>query len=231
MSMAPTPGPHPESRIGPRGALIGATGLVGRQVLEALLADPRLGELVTVARRPIENHEHPAWTQMMLADFGELSSLRLPNDLDFAISCLGSTLKQAGSRENFRRIDFEYNLAFAKLARASGVKHFILLSAAGVSADSRIFYNKVKGELEDAVAALDFPALTIVRPGLLMGERSENRPMEAAFIRVTEWLSGVVGSSRLKSFATPVHELVTCLKANAFANVDHDLHVINPRDI
>ncbi|MBX3018791.1 MAG: NAD(P)H-binding protein [Bdellovibrionaceae bacterium] len=229
--MEPSPGPHPETRNGPRGALIGATGLVGRQLLQALLADPRLGELATIARRPIENQEHPAWTQMMIEDFGQISSLKLPPDLDFAISCLGSTLKQAGSRENFRRIDFDYNLAFAKLARASGVKHYILLSAAGVSADSRIFYNKVKGELEDAVAALDFPALTIVRPGLLMGERTENRPMEKLFIRVTNWLTGVVGSSRLKAFATPVPELVTCLKANAFANVDHDVHIINPSEI
>lgn len=231
MSMEPTPGPNPEHRNGPRGALIGATGLVGQELFKSLLSDPRLGELITIARRPIEAPEHPAWTQMMISDFGTLSDLALPTDLNFAVSCLGSTIKQAGSKENFRRIDFEYNLAFAKLARAHGVAHFILLSAAGASADSGIFYNRTKGELEDAIGALDFPALTVVRPGLLVGDRQEHRTGEALAINVTRALSTIFGTSALKKIATPVPDLVQCLKANAFANVDHDLHIIGPKDI
>lgn len=231
MSMEPTPGPNPETRPGPRGALIGATGLVGRALLESLLADPRLGELITIARRPIENPEHPAWTQVMLADFAGLPGLELPTNLNFAISCLGSTLKQAGSKENFRRIDYDYNLEFARRARAAGVRHFILLSAAGVAADSAFFYNRVKGELENAVAALDFPALTFVRPGLLVGDRTEHRGFEAAAIGVTRGLGRLLGPRALKAFATPVPDLVQCLKANAFANVDHARRTIGPREI
>ena len=103
-------------------------------------------------------HEHPDWFQV-----------------DKVFCALGTTIRQAGSQEAFRRVDYEYPLAIAKAARARGASHFLLVSAHGASARSRVFYNRVKGELEEAVQALGYPSLTIARPSLLLGNRKEPR--------------------------------------------------------
>ena len=97
---------------------------------------------------------------------------------DHIFCALGTTMRQAGSEAAFREVDFDYPLALARAALARGAGHFLLVRAVGASPPSRIFYNRVKGEVEAAIAALGFRSLTIARPSLLLGDRGEFRPKE-----------------------------------------------------
>jgi uncharacterized protein YbjT (DUF2867 family) len=153
--------------------LAGATGLVGRETLALLLEDHAFAQVVAPTRRSL-GLSHPKLDER-LVDFDQLEASLDGGRAEIAICCLGTTIKQAGSRENFRRVDYEYVLAFARAARAASVQHFLVVTSLGASAASRTFYNRVKGETEDALAELGFPALSIARPSLLLGERSEFR--------------------------------------------------------
>lgn len=152
--------------------LAGATGLVGRQVLQQLLADARCAGVVAVTRRPL-TQRHPKLRNQVI-DFEHLSSWTAPR-MEAAICALGSTMKQAGSREAFYRIDHDYPMALARAACAQGTSVFVLNSAAGADVRSRIFYNRVKGELERDLREVGFPSLTFVRPGLIGGQREQRR--------------------------------------------------------
>jgi uncharacterized protein YbjT (DUF2867 family) len=156
--------------------LVGATGLVGGQVLQQLLDDARCDAVVAPTRRPLA-HADPALHNPVV-DFE-----RLPTDADWwavdAVICaLGSTIRQAGSREAFARVDHDYPLQVAALAQAHGAHAFVLNSAMGADPASRFFYNRVKGRLEQDLRGLGYPSLTLVRPGLIGGERTERRPGE-----------------------------------------------------
>ena len=152
--------------------LVGATGLVGRHVLTLALADPRVEAVVAPTRRELTAHPKLRSPQV---DFD-----RLPQDADWwqadAVICaLGTTMRTAGSEQAFRRVDFDYPLAVARLVRAHGTPTYVLNSAIGADASSRFFYNRVKGELEQALAGQGFESLTFVRPGLIGGHREEFR--------------------------------------------------------
>lgn len=153
--------------------IVGATGLVGGHALRGLLEDPHFSRVLSIVRRP-SGVQH-ARLEEKVVDFESLSRELAGRHADVAICCLGSTIKQAGSKERFRHIDFDYVLAFAQSALSAGATHFIVVTALGADEKSRIFYNRVKGELEAALRSFGFSALTIVRPALLLGERSEKR--------------------------------------------------------
>jgi len=167
--------------------VLGATGLVGRECLRLLLDDPSVARVVALVRRPLSDSA-PAKLRVEVVDFDRLA---LRGDLfavDQIFCALGTTIKQAGSQAAFRRVDLEYPLAAAKLGVEHGAQDFLLVSALGASAGSRIFYNRVKGELEDALRTLPYRSVTIVRPSLLVGERSEVRLGEKIARRVG-WLA------------------------------------------
>lgn len=153
--------------------LVGATGLVGSEALSALLADERVARVVAVVRRSTGRAD-PRLEERVV-DFAALDRSLHGRPADAAICCLGTTLKQAGSQAQFRRVDHDYVLAFADAARAAGVPHFLVVTALGADARSRVFYNRVKGEVEEDLKRLAFPALTVVRPSLLLGDRKEAR--------------------------------------------------------
>ena len=159
--------------------LAGASGLVGGHLLQRLLADPRYRQVITVSRKAL-GIEHPK-LRSLITDFDpiEAAIAGLGETVDDAFCALGTTIKTAGSRAAFQRVDFGYVVAFARAARTVGARRFMLVSAIGASARSAIFYLRVKGETEEAVAALGYPALHIFRPGLLLGKRAESRPREA----------------------------------------------------
>ncbi|MGH8817907.1 MAG: oxidoreductase [Achromobacter pestifer] len=157
--------------------LIGSTGLVGQHVLDQALADPRVTRVVSIARRPLPAHAKLLTPQV---DFD-----RLPQDADWwhadAVICtLGTTMRAAGSQAAFRKVDHDYPLAVARLARQHGTPAYVLNSAIGADASSRFFYNRVKGEVERDLTALGFASLTVVRPGLIGGQRPEFRLGERA---------------------------------------------------
>lgn len=163
--------------------LCGATGLVGREVLRLALLDEAVTRVVAPTRRPLPAHpklENP------VVDFGQLPTQAAWWQADAAICTLGTTLRDAGSPAAFRRVDFDYVLAFARLARAGGAHAFALTSSLGADPASRHLYLRTKGEVEQAVQALDYPSLTVVRPSLIGGERERRRPLEHLGMRVLQ---------------------------------------------
>ncbi|GJE28160.1 NAD-dependent dehydratase [Methylobacterium organophilum] len=152
--------------------LLGATGLVGRHVLERALADPRVTEVTAPGRRTLPPHPK---LRAPLVDFEALPEAASWWQADAALCAFGTTMRVAGSEEAFRRIDHGYPLAAARLARAHGTPCFVLNSALGANPASRFFYPRVKGELEHDIERLGFPSLTLVRPGLIGGQRAQPR--------------------------------------------------------
>jgi uncharacterized protein YbjT (DUF2867 family) len=147
-------------------ALAGATGLVGRALLQGLLADEAVTAVHALGRRKLDT-AHPKLTSHVV-DFTALPPLPPVDEVYLA---LGTTIKVAGSQAAFRAVDFDANLAVARAARAAGARRAGLVSAMGADAKSRIFYNRVKGELEEALEAIPFDGLVIARPSLLVGDR------------------------------------------------------------
>lgn len=146
--------------------LAGATGLVGGLMLEALLADRTVSEVHALSRRRL-NVWHPK-LQVHFVDFGRLPVLPPADEVYLA---LGTTIKVAGSQEAFRAVDLDANLAVANAAFASGARRVGLVSAAAANAKSALFYNRIKGELEDALKAMEWTALVIAQPSLLLDYR------------------------------------------------------------
>ena len=156
--------------------LLGATGLVGREVLSLLLEDGDVSRVVVLARRAT-GAKH-AQLEEHLFDLGEMAKHANLFAVDQIVCALGTTIKQAGSQERFRVVDHDYPLTAARLGREQGARHYLLVSAMGANARSRIFYNRVKGEVEQELTALQFRSTTIARPSLLLGDRAEHRPGE-----------------------------------------------------
>ncbi|KHK61606.1 oxidoreductase [Pseudomonas frederiksbergensis] len=154
--------------------LAGATGLTGEHLLDRLLNEPTITRVLAPSRRPLAEHPH------LENPVGEPAELlqRLEGPVDIAFCCLGTTIKKAGSEQAFRAVDLDLVVAFAKRARELGARHLIAISALNADAKSSIFYNRVKGEMEAALKAQDWPQLTICRPSLLLGDRVEPRLAE-----------------------------------------------------
>lgn len=156
---------------GKRACIMGASGLVGGELLSDLLHRPEYDRVTILVRRqmPIA---HPKLEQKVV-DFDHLPADAVQADDCFC--CLGTTIKKAGSQAAFRQVDFEYPVAFAGLAKQSGARQFLIVTAMGADARSSIFYNRVKGEVEEALGQIGLPGLHIFRPSLLLGNRREFR--------------------------------------------------------
>jgi uncharacterized protein YbjT (DUF2867 family) len=172
--------------------VVGATGLVGAELVRQLLGDARFASVVVLARRPTgvthaKLREH-------VVDFGAPASWRELVRGDVLFSALGTTLRAAGSAAAQYEVDHGYQLRVAEAARRNGVATYVLVSSGGASPRSRIFYSRMKGELERDVEALRFPRSRILRPGLLDGERREVRAGERWALRVLRPLAPVLPS-------------------------------------
>ncbi len=148
-------------------AVAGATGLVGRNLVQRLCADHSVATVHALARRELDITDPKLVTHRV--DFSALPELP---PLDEVYLALGTTIKTAGSQAAFRAVDLDANLAVARAAHAAGARRIGLVSALGANAGSRIFYNRIKGELEQVLATLDLDALVIARPSLLRGDRA-----------------------------------------------------------
>lgn len=191
--------------------LVGATGLVGQSVLAQALADPRVTRLVAPTRRPL-----PASPKLEnpVVDFDALPADAAWWRADAVICTLGTTQKIAGSQAAFRKVDFDYPLAVAKLARQHGTQAYALTSSVGAAARSPSFYLRTKGELEQALAAVGFPSLTIVRPAAIHGSRNPARPIEGLSIGLMRHFNPLL--PRRYRVVTP-EQIAAALLANALA--------------
>lgn len=165
--------------------LLGATGLVGRELLMLLLPDDDVKRVVVVARR-LTGLAHAKLHEYVF-DLETMEQHPDAFEVDQIICALGSTIRQAGSQERFRSIDYGLPLRAAKLGRAKGARHYLLVSSAGADPDSWIFYSRVKGELERDLQSLGYPSVTIARPSVLAGTRPEQRRGEQFALKLG-WL-------------------------------------------
>ncbi|AYZ12214.1 semialdehyde dehydrogenase [Chryseobacterium arthrosphaerae] len=151
--------------------VIGATGATGKDLVNQLLNDKDFEEVDIFVRKPVDIQNDRLHVHVV--NFEKPEEWKGMVKGDVAFSCLGTTLKDAGSKEAQRKVDFDYQYEFAKAARENDVEDYILVSAYGASPDSRIFYSKMKGELEEAVKQLHFNKITIFKPGMLERKNSE----------------------------------------------------------
>lgn len=162
-----------------RTALVaGATGLIGKQLLHDLLSGTYYDVVKAVTRRQLE-FSHPKLVNIVI-DFEDLRKNAEALHADDVFCCLGTTIKQAGSQKQFRKVDHDYPVMLGQIAKATGARQYLLVSALGAKASSSIFYNRVKGETEQAIQNLGFESLHIFRPSLLLGNRTEHRAGEEA---------------------------------------------------
>lgn len=160
--------------------IIGATGLTGNLLLQQLIEDERFTKVRAFARRPLAA-AHPK-LEVCVIRFDEPDTWKHLVQGDVLFSALGTTLKQAGSKTAQYQVDYEYQFRFAQAAAQNCVPRYVLVSSVGADAKSWNFYSRMKGALDEAVQKLPFESVSIIRPGILDGERSENRPGEAAGI-------------------------------------------------
>lgn len=179
--------------------------MVGTAALARLLADARVTQVVAPTRRALAPHAKLLNPITTIAD--------LPHHADWwavdgAICALGTTRAQTPDPSAYRRIDHDYPLTIATLVRKHGATRFALVSSAGADARSRFAYTRLKGELEDAIGSLDFPSLTIARPGMLGGERSEHRSMEKNLLTLLRLAAPILPASARINPASTVADLL-----------------------
>ena len=173
--------------------LLGATGLVGGEVLKLALDHPQVTKIIAPVRKTFKiSHSK---LESPVINFDDFSDIAQDWQFDAVICALGTTMKQAKSKNAFKKIDLEYPLAFAQLAKDKGCKIYALNSAVGANADSRIFYNQVKGQLENQLTQLQFESLVFVRPGLIDGDRKETRLGESLGLKLSSLLKPVLPKS------------------------------------
>lgn len=178
---------------GPRTALIaGASGLVGSFLLERLLGSLRYAQVAAWVRRD-PGRSHPK-LRIEVVDFERLHERRV--EAEDVFCCLGTTIASAGSRAAFRRVDYDYPVALARLAARDGAKRFLVVSALGADPASRVFYSRVKGEMEAAVKSSGVPKVYVFRPSLLSGPRAEFRLGERLGLAAAALLGPLLGKYR-----------------------------------
>jgi uncharacterized protein YbjT (DUF2867 family) len=156
--------------------LIGATGLIGNALLHELIQEPKVSEIRVFVRREIDGL--PEKVKQFVTDFQDLSVIKEQVVGDVIYCCVGTTRKKTPDLTDYRNIDFGINIGMAKLAKENGISTVHLISAMGASTTARIFYSKLKGEIEEALKELHFPSCYIYQPSMLIGTRTESRPVE-----------------------------------------------------
>lgn len=169
--------------MGRSALILGATGLVGAELLSLLLTNNHYHTIKVLTRRELKR-EHTKLKQYIV-NFDELNKYEELFQVDDVFCCLGTTIKKAKTKENFRKVDLDYPLSAAKIASEKGAENFMVISSMGADEKSLFFYSRVKGELERELKMLRFKAIHIFRPSLLVGNRTETRLGE----RFAEWLS------------------------------------------
>ena len=167
----------------------GASGLIGKELVQKLISSDQYHRIYVVSRKK-SGLVNEKVTELVI-DFEKIDQLTFDEPVDDVFCTLGTTMKQAGSRDNFKKVDFEYVVALANLGKQSGASKFLVISAMGADSKSAVFYNKVKGLTEEALINIGFKQLVIFRPSLLLGERPEARfaeRMSGVFMKTFNFL-------------------------------------------
>lgn len=203
--------------------VLGATGLVGTALLKQLHANDQYSKIKILTRHPISNlADFPKIEALELNNFDQMQTMANRLSADDVFCTLGTTMKKAGSKAAFYTVDFSYPVALAQLALKQGAKHFIIVTASGANVNSRIFYNRVKGEVEQALKMLNYPRLTILRPSLLTGERQEYRFGESVAQVLGKVFAGLM-PVRMKPISA---ELVASAMIRVAQNSDSGIQIL-----
>lgn len=192
--------------------VVGATGLVGTALVKLLCESDEYAAVNVLSRRPLDFY-HPK-LDVRLCEFDQIAEC----DFEFAhevFCCLGTTMKKAGSKEQFEKVDFEYPLTVAALAKNKGVGHFIVISAMGANEKAFAYYSRVKGNLERELINMDFPKLSIVRPSLITGNRPEFRLGETVGEKVLKVLNPLLVGPMKKLRSIPAKQIAKAMKVIA----------------
>ncbi len=173
--------------------LAGASGLTGSRTLDVLLDAPDVTRVLAVSRRPL-GREHPRLANRIV-QFPQMEAQLKGTTAEAALCCLGTTIRQAGSQAAFRAVDIDCVLTFARTARAASAKRFVVVSSVGADPDSKNFYLRTKGEMEQELEALGFESLDILQPSVLLGWRKEMRPLELLACTFMPLLNPLLGGT------------------------------------
>jgi uncharacterized protein YbjT (DUF2867 family) len=205
-------------------AIIGATGLIGSQLVQKFQSDPNVSKLSLVVRSQKE-YANSKIEQIVLNPFDVEQIEALTLKADIYICALGTTIKVAGSKDNFKKVDLDFVVAFGKLAQKQEAKAFYVVSALGANAESNLFYNQVKGQMEDAILKLDIESINILRPSLLIGERKEFRMAEKVGIFLYRNIGSRFPKGISSKLGTEVSDIVKYL-SGAISSTVPGKHII-----
>jgi len=182
--------------------VIGATGMVGIQLIQSLIKNKNYSEILSLVRRP-SGFTNPKLTEQVI-NFDEPETWKKQVTGDVLFSTLGTTIAQAKTKEAQYKVDFTYQYTVAKIAAENGVTHYVLISSAGANSKSKIFYTKMKGELEKEVQKLPFEIISIIKPSVLVGDRIQNRPGEKMAYTLLNILNKIGFFKRYR----PIHAII-----------------------
>jgi uncharacterized protein YbjT (DUF2867 family) len=203
--------------------LAGASGLVGGECLKRLVESAEYGRVIVVTRRDLGESARNPKVRQLVVDFDRLGDQREGLRAHHVFCALGTTIRKAGSKARFRRVDYEYPLRLAQLARMNDARHFSIVSALGASPSSPLFYSRVKGEVEQGLRAMRWPSLAIFRPSVIAGERGESRPLE----RASEYLLRVAPATWRPVAASDIAAAMVAVAIES----PPDVTIIESRDI
>lgn len=192
--------------------VVGATGLVGSALVKLLCDSEKYAEVNVISRRQL-SYKHPK-LHVIIREFDEMTE----RDVEFVhdvFCCLGTTIKMAGSREAFEKVDYAYPLMVAALAKKQGASHFVVISAMGANEKSIAYYSRVKGKLEKALIDMNFPQLSIVRPSLITGNRLEFRLGEFIGATVLQLLKPIFVGPLAKYRSIPAEQIALAMTSIA----------------
>ena len=192
--------------------VVGATGLVGSALVKLLCESKEYAAVNVISRRML-HYKHPKLV-VKLREFDQI----VEGDIEFAhevFCCLGTTIKKAGTREQFEKVDFEYPVTIAAIAKNRGIGHFIVISAMGANEKSLAYYSRVKGKLETALIQMDFPQLSIIRPSLITGDRNEFRLGETVGAKALGIMKPLLVGPLKKVRSIPAEQIALAMKVVA----------------
>jgi uncharacterized protein YbjT (DUF2867 family) len=209
-------------------AMIGHTGVVGSRVAHHLLSRADVGRVFALGRRPAPLQDERLDYRGVDLQSAAAITAQLPDELTIASSCIGTTLRKAGSRAAFRAVDHDAVLAFAEATRARGARRFLFLSSIGADARSRSFYLQVKGQTEDDLAKLGFPQLTILRPSLIddQGSRPEQRVAERLALSLSGALFSLFGKAHHRYAPIPADVIARALVRLCFDETPERVRIV-----
>jgi uncharacterized protein YbjT (DUF2867 family) len=207
-----------------RTALIaGATGLVGISLIQLLLESDTYSKVISIQRKP-DSYTHPK-LQTIQTDFSDLSNISLP-EIDDTFCCLGTTIKTAGSRAAFSKVDLEYPISLAHLAVKYNTAHYLVISSMGANPNAFFFYSQIKGRLEKEVSdLLELPKLSIIRPSLLMGNRIEKRRGEKVGTIIAEVINPLLTGSLKKYRGIKSNDVAKAMYKIALSPAQEHVHI------